>query len=194
MTITIRDGFSIALKILGFYFIYLTCSSLLTIGGYLIMLRINPQYTIETSGITKFAIFLPSVIMFILFIVGAYILLRFSDKIVERLVPVDKEIQIFGTDNWQKEVFILALRIFGAYQVINKITTLVWQIALVPTYQKAIEKYSWQNVIYTLVCIVVGLYLLTGAKHIVNLVFREKTIKPIDASTSNSGNTIPNCS
>ncbi|MDI6788897.1 MAG: hypothetical protein QME51_11045 [Planctomycetota bacterium] len=190
MNITIRDGFSIALKILGFYFIYRGFCSLTTIATYL-MVWANPsqRMDIESSGITKFAMFAPSVIPFILSIVTAYVLLRFSDRIAEKLVSVDKEIQIFSADNWQKEVFILALRIFGAYQVADKFATLVWQIALAPTYQKAIENDSWQNNVDTLVCIAIGVYLLSGAKHMVNLVFRKKKTEPMSGKPT--GESIP---
>ncbi|MBI5777929.1 MAG: hypothetical protein HZA49_00540 [Planctomycetes bacterium] len=180
MNITIRDGLSIALKVLGFYFIYLALTSLITIVSYLTILASPLQsMAVESSGVTKFALFAPTIIPFLLSIVTVYILLRYSDKISEKLIPVDKEIQIFSTNTWQKEVFIIALRIFGVYEIARRLAALVKQLALSPTYQKAVEKDSWQDIVYTMVCIAIGVYLLAGAKHIVNIVFREKKTEPI---------------
>ncbi|MEW6026340.1 MAG: hypothetical protein AB1599_03475 [Planctomycetota bacterium] len=175
MTITTRDGLSIALKILGFYYIYQAFYFIGTIVSWIVMLSDPFQQT----TITKFAMFVPSVIPLILAVATAYVLLKFSDRISEKLIRTDKKIQIFNTGDWQREVFTIALRIFGAYQVATEIATLSYQIMLAPTYQKAVEKESWQNVLYTLICIVIGLYLLTGARHLVNLLFREKKTEPV---------------
>jgi len=187
MNITIRDGLSIALKILGFHFIYMALTSTATIAGYLpVFLSLYKPTALDSTGIVKLALFLPSVIPFLLYVVTACILLKFSDKISAKLISVDKEIQIFGADNWQKEVFTIALRIFGAYEVAKRTATLVWQFAPEPAFQKAIEKDSWQNIAYTLVCIAIGVYLLTGAKHIVNLVFKEKKPEPLSSNPTDS--------
>lgn len=171
MTITSRDGFSVTLKILGFYFIYRAFYSLSTIVSYLMILA-NPSQRaeLEFSGVTKFAMFAPIVVPLVLAVVTAYILLKFSDKISEKLIKTDKEIQIFGADNWQKEVFILSLRIFGVYEIAGRFATLVWQIALLKDYK---------DDLYTLVRMAIGVYFLLGAKHLVNLVFKEKKIEPI---------------
>ena len=75
MNITIRDGLAVALKFLGFYFIYMALSSLILIINYIMLYAIPSQVTaLESSGITKFALFIPSVIPCILSSATAYIL------------------------------------------------------------------------------------------------------------------------
>jgi hypothetical protein len=163
---TIRDIFSLMLKFLGFYFIWYVIYTVFTTGTQFLSFMANKSFY---PGIHWFEAIGPGILAIVAFGIGAYILLSFSEQIAQRLIPVDKEIGLFGSFDWQKEIFILALRIFGVLSVVKEFPRIVFDIVQPPPTREGIK-----YIIYELVLLAIGLYLVTGAKHIAKLIFREK--------------------
>jgi uncharacterized membrane protein YbhN (UPF0104 family) len=173
---TKRDILSVALKIIGFNFILYSLIVVMSILQYISLFN-NPiakeyHLVLGLGG---------NIITFILVLAGAYILLRFSDKIAEKLIPIDKEVHIFVVDNWQKDVFSLALRIIGVVTLVKNIPHLVGEFIESPTYIDIIKNASISQIIYRLLIITIGIYLLLGGKHLVKIIFKEKVIEQTES-------------
>jgi len=175
---TKRDVFSISLKILGVYSVMLAVMRM-------------PDFAIGIGTIfqagqdlfwNRFWLLGITTTSFILFLVVAYVLLRWGDLIAERLVRKDSEIHILGVKEWERPVFVISLRIIGVVCLIRAFRELIHFILdlifLVEKYQRVIRTTTWIGVASNIMLLIIGGYLILGGKHLVEFVFREPKTTP----------------
>lgn len=108
------------------------------------------------------------------------ILLKWGDNIASKLVKVDREIALKVEDDWEKRIFVLSLKIIGV----------IWLIKGIPDFIKSIGELVFRLYFYyfsiyqkfgillgSLISIILGIYLITGGKYLVELAFRQPATK-----------------
>jgi len=105
----------------------------------------------------------------------AYLLLRFSDAMAGRLAARDNGVFSVGlAAGWEKAVFGLSLRIAGAGIVARGIPDLIRSALSRRLFQGFVDVGTLLfDVVHPLLTLIIGAYLLTGAKHLVRFLFRE---------------------
>jgi hypothetical protein len=171
---TKRDVLSVALKVLGVWSIVHSTSLLLLMGISLDMLLRNPKpdpsYRVQ---------FIWGGVGFVLALFAAYVLLHYGDGIARRLVPVDSGLAALGATEWEKPLFVLSLRIIGALCVVRGISNWVRPVALLVVqarYAEARDVYDWADVIAATLYVLLGAYLISGGRHLVEFAFRTERI------------------
>jgi len=173
---TKRDVLSIAFKILGVISLMYTVVLIPNIGTAIGMLfQSHPDNYQSCIWLWHFVITL-------VWPVGAFVtgcvLLKWGDNIANILIKEDKAIAIKVTQDWDKRIFTLSLKIIGV----------IWLIRGIPDLVKSIGELvmRWYLYYYTisqivgvvlgaLVSLILGIYLITGGKYLVELAFREQT-------------------
>lgn len=180
---TKRDALSIAFKILGVYFISLAILSLPTLGLSICSLS-------QSGKNTVFGPFGTSIIMIIypFWLLGfAYFFIRFGDSISELLLPHDADLPQFDINQYHKPIFRLALRIFGVYCLIRGIPAIVSFLFQIPqlNIETILSSYNFGNAVSGIILLILGGYLITGGKWLVEFAFKEKPIKHETTETDN---------
>ena len=164
---TKRDVFSLAMKIIGVYFIFTGIIALFNTPIYLL---------ITTTAGKEFVLFL---IMNLIEIAAGYVLVRYSDRLGLKLIPEDKELPVPARDGWPADLFTMAVRVLGIYLIVSwlpRMVGLVFQIFQRSPQTKDI------TVVYGLVTVGVGLlasiFLILGAERITGWFYRKKDVVP----------------
>lgn len=117
-----------------------------------------------------------------LVLTAGVVLLRWGDSIAARLVPDDSSIQVLGGREWGRFVLGLALRVMGVVCLVHGLPRLVAIVtAFAATsygqrYDHEVERIAtggWfsREIVASIVTVIIGGYLLTGAKHLVRLLY-----------------------
>ncbi|MFB3895302.1 MAG: hypothetical protein ACE14V_03265 [bacterium] len=181
---TKRDVLSIAFKIIGVYFISLAILSLSTFA-----LSIAALFQPERDAV--FGSYGTSIIMIIypFWLLGfAYVFFRFGDSITELLLPDDAKLPELDINRYHKPIFRLTLRIFGVYCLVRGIPEIAGFIVRVSqtNLESIIYSFDFGNAVSGIILLVLGGYLITGGKRLVEFAFKEKPIKPNTTEPDNS--------
>ena len=172
---TKRDLLAVSLKVLGVYSLFnaimlLTQTGIVTARYVSQGLRNENPYVLVSS-------FAAGSILYFAF---ALILLGRGDWIARKLVNEDAALPTLGAGEWERPVFILALRIVGAVWLING----VWMLSRTFTLNFSTGgffAYKLPEIVSYAVLLAIAVYFLLGGKHLVRFVFKEK--EPELAST-----------
>jgi len=144
---TKRDFISVFIKIVG---ILLPCSMIINI----LFLFIS-----RATGLTIS-------ICIVVALIGFFLILA-ADKIAGKLVPTNKELKIIGGNITPKDVFTVVLQIIGMTWIIFGLEYFVKMVL-------GIEQNKENWIISNLLLIFIGVYFVSGAKHIVKIMFDRK--------------------
>ena len=175
---TKRDLFSVALKVIGIYFI---------IQGVLTAVGIPTIIPLIQKGITSFKDKMPDkeiseyiffsilnilVPAFVESVIG-YLMLHYSENISNRLIREDKEIHTVGSSEWQKGVFAIALKIVGLYFF------LLWLPTVILTILGSMrETHGLPDTIKLVIIMTISLYLIFWTNQLLGLIYRKKDTAP----------------
>ncbi|MGB3342185.1 MAG: hypothetical protein WBB37_11960 [bacterium] len=170
-----RDVLSIAFKILGVIAIMYTIVLIPNIG-FAISMFFLPDVG---DNQTYFRIwhFAATLIYPIVTLICGFILLKYGDTITKKLIKDDKQLSIKVTEDWERRIFILALKIVGV----------VWLLKGIPEVIKSIGELIMRWYIYYyntsqiigiiiggVVSLVLGFYLITNGRYFIKLAFGEQ--------------------
>jgi hypothetical protein len=124
------------------------------------------------------------------YLILAYVLMAWGDSFAASLVPEDSPIPPMGAVRWGERVFGIAMRIIGILCLARGIPDLIRLLVELPArrvYQQGIgmEKWIqfWPALAGAVVVIAIGVYLTSGARHLLKLVFPEgEAAAPGDAA------------
>lgn len=168
---TKRDIISISLKILGVFSIIYAVRQIPNIAYWISFVISQP-----TLNSTSFWYLFGTIVSLILALVVAYILLRWGDSISKKLMREDSEIPALGEKEWEEAFFKLSLRIVGVVCLTRGIPGLfdsLTRLTFLGEEQRFFPPQIWGGFISTIVLLVIGVYLISGAKRLVKLVLRE---------------------
>ncbi|MBI4243285.1 MAG: hypothetical protein HY606_04265 [Planctomycetes bacterium] len=171
---TKRDILSVAFKILGVVSIMRVVLGIPTIGMSISMAfqqpkheqYFNPYWFLGTTSISL-----------ILNLAMAYILLRWGDLIAKKLIRDDAVISLLRKGEWEKPIFMLSLRIMGVVCLVKSVPGLIKilpDLISVRRYQGATIYHTEVSGIGAIVVLIIGLYLISGGKHLAEFAYREK--------------------
>ncbi|MBI2447126.1 MAG: hypothetical protein HYV48_01115 [Candidatus Omnitrophica bacterium] len=178
---TKRDILSIALKILGITSIMNAVFSIHSIGLGISML-LDRAKNPGTQDYNAYWFIGSTIVSLILWLIIAYILLRRGDLIAKKLIHDNAVIPLLGEHEWEKPVFILSIRIVGVVCLIRGIQQFVRFLPQLITSMERhnigdIGTFAWGETISAIVLLVIGAYLLSGGRHLVEFAYREKQLK-----------------
>jgi hypothetical protein len=168
---TKRDILSISLKILGVFSIIYAARQIPNIAYWISLVISQP-----TLNLASFWYLFGTITSIILALVVAYILLRWGDSISKRLMREDSEIPALGKKEWEEAVFKLSMRIVGVVCLTRGIPGLFNSLTRLPFLgdeQRFFPAQIWGGLISAIVLLIIGVYLISGAKRFVKLVLRE---------------------
>ena len=177
---TKRDVLSIAFKILGVVALMYTIVLIPNIGMAIRMLfQSHPDNYQSYMSLWYF-------INTLVWPVGAfsmgYILIRWGDNIANKIVKDDKPLSMKVTEDWDKRIFNLALKIIGVIWLIKGIPELIKSIGeLIMRWY--VYYYSISHIIGVIisgaVSLILGIYLIANGKYLIKLAFGEQVVGAI---------------
>jgi len=175
-----RDILSIALKILGVVSIMYTVIFIPTIWMAIGMLLFQTYPDNYQSYMYRWNFIISVINPVCIFIMG-YILLKWGNKISVKLIRENKDVDIKVSENWDRHVFILSLRIIGVIWFVSGF------LKLVTCMGKVIVGYVMPILIGDLLGGIVflgfGIYLLFDGKHLIKLAFKKQARISVDQET-----------
>jgi|GEM_PF-3174396 len=172
---TKRNILSISLKILGVITLIYTVVFIPNIGMAISLLFV-PHESVYTLYATRWH-FVSALLFPILTFLSGFVLLKWGDAITKILIREDTKIDAKPTEDWEKRIFLLSLKIIGV----------IWFIRGVPDLIKAIGEVVMRWYIYyamtshiigvvigSCLSLSIGIYLLIDGRHFVKLAFRER--------------------
>ena len=177
---TKRDIFGLALKIIGIIAVMWAILRIPAVGmgiGALFQEPSEPLYR-------HYAIwhFVGAITTPILLLIMAYVLLRWGDAISNKLVRKDSEISILGDENWEKRIFVLALRISGVVALlfgVPRLIRVVEQLIMRWDFTSIIVYYDTFGAAGSIALVVLGLYLLFDGTRFIDIAFRKQKAQPV---------------
>ena len=167
---TKRDILSISLKILGVVSIMRAVAYIPAVGMAISMFLRN---LLSVRGIS-YSYLGTTIIPPVLTLVIAYILLKWGDSIASRLLRVDSELPALDTQ-WEVPAFTLALKIIGVLcltRIIGAIQSLFIFIRIPGQNAGITNPRTLAGMIAAIAYLLIGVYLISGGKHLVKLAFR----------------------
>ncbi len=153
----------VACKILGLMFLVNVVSWLGFIPQGLIMI----QPDTPTSALYGYFA-LP-----FLYLIFAYIFLKYADAIAQKLDPVEREIEISPDNNWSKILYNVGMRLIGVYMVFTGVPKIIKQGIILlffienktmPWYLwiRDLPSHLWSEGTAAIIYLGLGIYLLSG--------------------------------
>ena len=172
---TKRNILSIALKILGVITLMYTIVLISNIG-YAIGLLFAPHDTVYTLYAVRWH-FVSTLVYPILAFIFGLILLKWGDAITKKLIREDTEVDVTLTEDWEKRVFLISLKIIGVIWLIRGIPDMIKAIGEVVMrwyVYYAMTSHIIGVVIGSCLSVLIGVYLLIDGRYFVKLAFREQ--------------------
>ena len=195
---TRRDVLCVALIVVGVVsLVYATCLFLAQLASLIAYAEFLAQPGARgglTSGYYVVGFTWPVVLL-----TGGVILLRYNERIAETLTSEGRPAILSLLDGWERSVFELALRVIGVIWLVryvpHVVRTVAWGVtrlaqagqwpsgwdALVGVFEstfKRADPYGSSGLLGVLVVLAISVYFMTGAKHLVRLVFRKRRPRP----------------
>ena len=108
----------------------------------------------------------------LLFLIFAYVLLKYADAIAQKLDPVKRDIAISPDNNWSQVLYNVGVRLIGIYMIVTGVPKVISEgIKIVASYQKSILApqhssvvllHIWSEGIAAIIYLGLGIYLLAG--------------------------------
>ena len=179
---TKRDILSLALKIIG---IMAVMWAILHVPS--IVFGIGALFQEPSPDFPRYyAIwsFVSTIITPILWLVMAYVLLRWSDSIANRVVRQDSTLTISGHAGWEKRAFTVALRVVSVVflvQGIPRLAELIKQLLAGRGYGGFDAFYYPTGITSALILVILGFYLLFDGRLFIDAAFRRQKEQPASA-------------
>lgn len=153
----------VACKIFGLFFLVNVVSMLgLIPQGFLMIQADTPASGIYIS----FA--LP-----LLFLIFAFVFIKYADAIAQKLDPVEREIEISPDNNWPQVLYKTGMRLIGVYMVFTGVPKIIKQGIIflffvenrtMPWYLwiRDLPSHLWSEGIAAIIYMGLGIYLLAG--------------------------------
>ncbi|MBI5777930.1 MAG: hypothetical protein HZA49_00545 [Planctomycetes bacterium] len=122
--------------------------------------------------IAKIKILIISLIIFSVILIIGLALILLANKIANKLIPVNKELKIAGGNIKPKDVFVIIMKISWMFSIILALEYFIGLLLFL-----VIERQT-TLIISNLLAIIIGIYFLSGGKHIAGLLFDRKPIQP----------------
>lgn len=107
-----------------------------------------------------------------LYLIFAFVFIKYADAIAQKLDPVDGEIEISPDNNWPQVLYNVGMRLIGVYMVFTGVPKVISEgIKIVASYQKTILApqhspvvllHIWSGGIAAIIYLGLGIYLLAG--------------------------------
>ena len=107
-----------------------------------------------------------------LYLIFAYIFLKYADAIAQKLDPVERDIAISPDQDWSQVLYNVGMRLIGVYMVFTGVPKVISEgIKIVASYQKSILApqhspvvllHIWSEGIAAIIYLALGIYLLAG--------------------------------
>ncbi|MDE2801150.1 MAG: hypothetical protein OXI94_21010 [Gemmatimonadota bacterium] len=107
-----------------------------------------------------------------LYLIFAYIFLKYADAIAQKLDPVERDIAISPDHDWSQVLYNVGMRLIGVYMVFTGVPKVISEgIKIVASYQKSILPpqhspvvllHTWSEGIAAIIYLGLGIYLLAG--------------------------------
>jgi len=165
---TKRDLLAVSLKVLGVYSLF-NAIMLLTQVGFFIA-RYVTQGPRNENPYVLMAGFAAG---FMLYLAFALVLLGRGDWIARKLVDEDGALPAVWARDSERPVFVLALRIVGAVWLIKGVWMLSRTLSLILP-RGGFSTYQLPEITSSGILLALAAYFLSGGKHLVRFVFKEK--------------------
>ena len=99
-----------------------------------------------------------------LYLIFAYIFLKYADAIAQKLDPVERDIAISPDNNWSQVLYNVGMRLIGVYMVFTGVPKIIKQgiILLFLIENKTMPPHLWSEGIAAIIYLGLGIYLLAG--------------------------------
>ena len=169
----------VACKILGLMFLVEVVTMLGFIPQGIIMTQQGDTWAREIYG--YFA--LP-----FLYLIFAFVFIKYADAIAQKLDPVEREIEISPDNNWSQVLYKTGMRLIGVYMVFTGVPKIIKQGIIflffvenktMPWYLwiRDLPSHLWSEGIAAIIYMGLGIYLLAGGSvpsKLQNIVNRDK--------------------
>lgn len=108
----------------------------------------------------------------LLFLIFAFVFIKYANAIAQKLDPVGREIEISPDNNWPQVLYNVGVRLIGIYMIVTGLPKVINEgIKIVASYQKSILApqhssvvllHIWSEGIAAIIYLALGLYLLAG--------------------------------
>jgi hypothetical protein len=175
---TKRDILSVAFKIMGVLF---AANAIMyvpwTLMALLNLAENRPTRVHEALNVSLYWSWAAALAAPILMFCIGYVLLTLAEPIADRLARGDTEVLSLGLGpRWEQAIFSVSMRIVGVLLLARGIPDLVsWRLFFRPWFiQRPIDVRGLLfDLIRPLLTLIIGAYLLTGARHLLRFLFRE---------------------
>ena len=152
----------VACKIFGFMYLVGAVSTLGIIPQGIMMIQ-----TDTSAGVIYGYFALP-----LLYLIFAYVFIKYAAAIAQKLDPVEREIEISPDNDWSQVLYNVGVRLIGVYMVFTGVPKVINEgIKIVASYQKSILApqhstvvllHTWSEGIAAIIYLGLGIYLLAG--------------------------------
>ena len=173
---TKRDVMSIALKILGVVAI-MNAVGLMPNIGFAIGMLLQPPMEGQELYIAKWQ-FVISLMWPISTLILGLILVKWGGKFANKLIKDDRKVEISVNVEWEKHIFLVALKIIGVVLIVRGIPEFIKALGdLIRRINLYFFSISHQIGVLasSLALFILGFYLLTGGNAFIKLAFRQPT-------------------
>jgi hypothetical protein len=108
---------------------------------------------------------------FVLYLISAFILFRFSRGIASLLVRTDGPVELGTLGNQQKPIYTLCLRVAGAVVVTKAVPSVVKEVLGIALHSRRVFA-TWIPLVSAIVYLALGIYFIGGAKAIVKVAMK----------------------
>ena len=112
---------------------------------------------------------------FVLYLISAFILFRFSRGIASLLVRTDEPVELGTWENWQKPVYTLCLRVVGAVVIVKAVPSVVKEVLGIAFHSQPLSirvSATWIPLVSAIVYLALGIYFIGGEKAIVKVAMK----------------------
>lgn len=109
----------------------------------------------------------------LLYLIFAYVFIKYADAIAQKLDPVEREIEISPDNNWPQALYNVGMRLIGVYMVFTGVPKIIKQGIILlffienktmPWYLwiRELPSHLWSEGIAAVIYLGLGIYLLAG--------------------------------
>ncbi|MFC1715748.1 hypothetical protein ACFL6S_18920 [Candidatus Poribacteria bacterium] len=138
--------------------------------------QIVPALLITTMDHDKAVHFMVQVVAsFVLYLILAYVLLRFSKGIALLLMREDQSVEIRALGEWQRPLYTVCLRVVGAVVFVRAVPSVIKEILRLLSIRMIIMRsfMHWTSLISAIVYLALGIYFIGGARAIVKIAMKD---------------------
>lgn len=168
--VTLRDVLAVSCKVLGLYFLVsAVTTSMILFPNLVVFEGVFWRMNVAQSGIV------------VTNAVGAFLLLRYSERISCLLIREDKPVPDAGAPDWQRALFVLSMRVVGVVVILNAIKEVTVQLGnygflRIASLTMPIPASVWSEGLAAVMYLGLGLHLIGGGRLFVRLGERSAAI------------------